>query len=93
LGFSRVYGLNADSESQHLWELSGVFSWREAPWCMVGDFNVTRFRNEKVGVCRLTFAMWEFSDFISEQGLMVSHWLEVPPHDLTIKTPFFVEDW
>jgi hypothetical protein len=54
-----------------LWEeLSGVFGWWEVPWCIGGDFNVTRFPNNRVGVTRLTSAMLEFSDFISEHGLM-----------------------
>jgi hypothetical protein len=39
-------------------------------WCIRGDFNDTRFLNERVGAPCLTFAMWEFSEFISKHGLM-----------------------
>jgi hypothetical protein len=40
------------------------------PWCIGGDFNVTRFPAERSRDVRLNTAMMEFSDFISEQGLM-----------------------
>ena len=69
--FSGVYGPNADSDRHYLWEeLSRVFSWWEISWCIGGDFNVTHFLNGRVGASRLTSAMWELLDFISEQGLM-----------------------
>jgi hypothetical protein len=69
--FLGVYGPYADSERQNLWEeLYGVFSRWELPWCVRGDFNITWFSEERVGLTRLTFAMWEFSNFISEQGFM-----------------------
>lgn len=35
-----------------------------------GDFNVTRVPSERSGEARLCFVMMEFSDFISDQGLM-----------------------
>jgi hypothetical protein len=38
--------------------LAGLLSWRNLPWCIKGDFNVTRFP-----------AMIEFFDFILDQGL------------------------
>jgi hypothetical protein len=49
-------------------ELSGVLSWWEVPWCIGGDFNVTRFPNERARATRVTSTMWEFLDFISDQG-------------------------
>lgn len=45
--FSSVYanGPNADPDRHYLWEeLSGVFSWWEVPWCIGGDFNMTRMK-------------------------------------------------
>jgi hypothetical protein len=39
-------------------------------WCIGGDFNVTRFPSERSGEAHLCFVMMEFSDFISDQGLM-----------------------
>jgi hypothetical protein len=68
--FSGVYGPNADSDN-YLWEeLSRILSWWEISWCIGGDFNVTHFPNERVGASRLTSAMLELLDYISEQGLM-----------------------
>ena len=40
------------------------------PWCVGGDFNVTRFPSERSGNACLDAAMMEFSKFISDQGLM-----------------------
>ena len=40
------------------------------PWCLGGDFNVVRFPLERSGSSPFTFAMIDFLDFISEQGLI-----------------------
>jgi hypothetical protein len=40
------------------------------PWCIRGNFNVTRFPSERFGKARLCSAMTDFSDFISDQELM-----------------------
>ena len=49
--FTGVYGPNIDTERAVLWEeLSGIHSWWNAPWCIGGDFNVTRFPTERA-VC------------------------------------------
>ena len=54
-----------------LWEeLVGLNSWWNVPWCVGGDFNVVRFSSERSGSTSFTVAMWEFSSFISEQGLI-----------------------
>jgi hypothetical protein len=69
--FAGVYGPNLDRDRRLLWgELAGILSWWNMPWCIGGDFNVTRFPSERFGGTRLDSAMMEFSDFISEQGLM-----------------------
>jgi hypothetical protein len=69
--FAGVYGPQSISSRRLLWEeLAGLLSWWELPWCIGGDFNVTRFPNERSGVARFCPAMMEFSDFVSEQELM-----------------------
>jgi hypothetical protein len=68
--FAGVYGPNYARDRRILWdELAGLMSWWNMPWCIGGDFNVTRFPSERSGVaCRL--AMSDFSDFLQEQGLL-----------------------
>jgi len=69
--FSGVYGPIDNSERPLLWEeLSGVLHWWDILWCFGGDFNVTRFSNERAGAHRSTSAMGDFSDFISALGLL-----------------------
>jgi hypothetical protein len=69
--FAGVYGPHYISSRRLLWEeLAGLMSWWELPWCIGGDFNVTRFPNERSGDGRFRSDMMDFSDFISEQGLM-----------------------
>jgi hypothetical protein len=69
--FSGVYGPNVDAERFILWEeLAGARSWWGGLWCIGGDFNVVRFPSEKLGEGRYIGAMRNFSDFISELGLL-----------------------
>jgi len=69
--FARAYGPNFDAFRSSLWdELAGFSSWWELPWCIGGDFNVTRFPAERSRDVRLNVAMMEFSDFIFKHGLM-----------------------
>lgn len=51
-------------------ELAGLLNCWNFPWCIGGNFNITRFTSERSGAAHLGSAMGEFSDFISEQGLM-----------------------
>lgn len=69
--FSGVYGPNDNSERFLLWEeLSGISHLWDIPWCIGGDFNVARYMYERAGVpCSMT-TMGEFSNFISELGLL-----------------------
>jgi hypothetical protein len=60
------------SLTELLWEeLAGVYSWWEVPWCIVADFNMIRFSSGRPGEGRTSAAIWEFSNFISELGLLV----------------------
>ena len=69
--FSGVYGPNSDSDRGMLWEeLASLVSWWDAPCCIGGDFNAVRFPSEKSGMASFNYAMHEFSNFISECGLM-----------------------
>ena len=42
----------------------------EVLWCVGGDFNVVRFPSKHSGSASFIAAMREFSNFISEQGLI-----------------------
>ncbi len=54
-----------------LWdELFGLSSWWDSPWCVGGDFNVTRFPTERLGADHFTSAMNDFFEFIFFLGLM-----------------------
>jgi hypothetical protein len=46
-----------------------VFSWWSMPWCIAGDFNVTRFPSDRSGEGSMS-AMRDFSDFVFDQGLI-----------------------
>ena len=66
-----VYGPNLHQDRRFLWEeLCGLNSWWSVPWCVGGDFNVVKFPSERLGSNCFTIAMREFSNFISEQGLI-----------------------
>ncbi len=69
--FSGVYGPNWDSNWDGMWdELSGIYNWWEAPWCVGGDFNVIHFPTERLGTESYTQAMLNFSEFVSTHGLI-----------------------
>jgi hypothetical protein len=47
--FSGVYGPQTDRERLIMWyELAGISSWWDVPWCIGGDLNVVRFLAEKL---------------------------------------------
>ncbi|KAG6697656.1 hypothetical protein I3842_09G212200 [Carya illinoinensis] len=60
-GFAGVYKPNDDSSRKLLWdELAGLCSWWDIPWCIGGDFNITRFSSERSGVSNMGSAMADF---------------------------------
>jgi len=48
-GLLQVFmGPNSGNDRRLLWdELAGIISWWNMPWCIGGDFNVTRFPSER----------------------------------------------
>uniref|UniRef100_A0A2N9EI09 Reverse transcriptase domain-containing protein n=1 Tax=Fagus sylvatica TaxID=28930 RepID=A0A2N9EI09_FAGSY len=69
--YTGVYGPNADRERSLMWdELAGIRSWWGLPWCVGGDFNVVRFPSKRMGSVGFSPGMYEFSDFISDNGLI-----------------------
>ncbi len=69
--FSGVYGPNVNSDRGLMWdELAGIRSWWDVQWCLGGDFNVVRFPSKRVGSDHFSSAMYDFSDFISTNGLI-----------------------
>ncbi|XP_041012226.1 exodeoxyribonuclease-like [Juglans microcarpa x Juglans regia] len=66
-----VDGPNSDSERRRLWEeLAGVHCLWDVPWCMGGDFNITRFPSARSGNSHISTAMEEFSEFMFDLDLM-----------------------
>jgi len=69
--FSGVYDPNSIRDRRLSWdELAGLLSCWNLPWFIGGDFNVTRFPNERLGAACLCYAMMEFSYFIFDQSQM-----------------------
>ena len=69
--FTGIYGPNSDLDRWLLWEeLAGIRNWWSVPCCFGGDFNAVRFPSERFGSGPFSSAMVNFSDFISELGLI-----------------------
>ena len=69
--YTGVYGPNADRERSLMWdELTGIRRWWGLPWCVGGNFNVVRFPSERMGSVGFSPGMYDFSDFISDNGLI-----------------------
>ncbi|KAK1312011.1 hypothetical protein QJS10_CPA07g00723 [Acorus calamus] len=68
---SSVYGPHEDASRERLWEeISNIrISW-EAPWLVVGDFNVTRFPQDRNRPGPITPGMTRFSSWIEGEGLI-----------------------
>jgi len=60
--FVGVYLPNIDRDRRLLWdELSGLISWRNLPWLILGNFNVSKFPSERLSNARIGPAMVELS--------------------------------
>jgi hypothetical protein len=69
--FVGVYGPNSNNFRRFLLqELVGLMSLWDMPWCIVGDFNVTLFHNERSGGASMRRVVMDFAEFTVDQGLM-----------------------
>ncbi|KAK1312236.1 hypothetical protein QJS10_CPA07g00623 [Acorus calamus] len=74
-----VYGPNIDEDRGRVWEeLHSVGERRRLPWCIVGDFNVTRFMEDRNRLGVINAAMYAFSEWIDVEGL-----IDLPIDNLT----------
>lgn len=65
-----MYDPKEDSSRRYLWEeLVLVIAWWNLSWCIRGDFNVTWFSSEHLGMGRFMSILVKFSDFIVENRL------------------------
>ena len=68
--FSGVHGPCSGSDRQRFWdELAGLSAICGGGWCIAGDFNVTRFQDERSSPTRARRGMSEFNEFISDSSL------------------------
>ena len=66
---SVVYGLNTSGARQSLWDRQAL-NISNVPWLVTGDYNTSRFTDEKVGGRTLFFQQLSaFNDFISACSL------------------------
>lgn len=70
-GFGNIYAPNDDAEREVFWaELQSVIVDASVPWMLMGDFNVVRSAEEKIGMTLNQAALNVFSDFIENLGLI-----------------------
>lgn len=69
-----MYGPNSGTRRVNFWEELDfiVDSW-DGPWCVGGKWNVIRFPSEKLGGCRITPNMQQFSDRINSNSIINLH--------------------
>ena len=71
LGFSTEYMSPTKTRTElFLGETSGLYDWWGDPWCIRGDFNITKFQSESMGAIRGHSPTWESSNFILEHGFI-----------------------
>ena len=65
-----MYGPTTKKDREGLWhELGAVRGLWNVPWCVAGDFNITKFNEERSGGSKLTRRMRRFSDVIEDLEL------------------------
>ncbi|KAK1292074.1 hypothetical protein QJS10_CPB17g00140 [Acorus calamus] len=68
---SNVYGPHDEEARERLWEeLTDIKSRWNVPWCILGDFNVTRFGGERNRAGVVSSSMEIFSEWIDSEGLL-----------------------
>ena len=71
VGFVNVYGPNSNIERRTTWhKLTRLLSKKEVRWCIFGDFNEVRTREERLNTWINMRGMVEFNEFIEEGGLI-----------------------
>ena len=71
---SSVYGSTDRSLQSSFWcELDSIRSKWAGPWCIGGDWNITRFPSERFGGGNTTVHMAAFFDWINSHSLMDLH--------------------
>ncbi|KAG5611856.1 hypothetical protein H5410_023137 [Solanum commersonii] len=64
---SAIYADCDRGERRELWwELAAIRSLFEGPWVICGDFNITRYPEERTNCQRINGAMTEFSEWIND---------------------------
>ena len=68
---TNVYGPNDYRKRKHLWaELQSLAAYCVEAWCIGGDFNITRWIQERLPQGRVTRGMRKFNNFIALAQLM-----------------------
>ncbi|KAJ8423583.1 hypothetical protein Cgig2_002912 [Carnegiea gigantea] len=62
---SVIYGINHESQRQNLWnDLKDIAQNMDEAWCLMGDFNALRFKDDRIGGMRsktMSFGNWHHS--------------------------------
>lgn len=70
MGTHNTYGPVAYGEKEEYWEeIAAIGGWKDSPWCICGDFNATKTREERSGGrINVKEAEW-FINFINNDGM------------------------
>ncbi|KAK1322199.1 hypothetical protein QJS10_CPA03g01392 [Acorus calamus] len=81
-------GMSGERES--FWqELSGVKAGWNLPWCLMGDFNITRFTEDRNKEGVITGDMAQFSEWIAAEDMVSTNWALLAPNLFGIKKVVF----
>ncbi|KAJ9564765.1 hypothetical protein OSB04_000731 [Centaurea solstitialis] len=71
VGLVNVYGPNSITERKELWKkLRTIISNEDIKWCVFGDFNEVRSKEERLNSTLVQRGVDDFNDFIEESGLV-----------------------
>lgn len=70
-GFADIYWPTLNSNRRSLWdEMASIYACWNIQWCFGGDYNITRFSNEREGSTLLSQNMSLFSELIFDLNLV-----------------------